>query len=100
MIKPVENSLALNLVTRISDEVRDETSWNKILCVRKIVKKVIICDFSLVPSQKNITNFRKEKEIITFRLHPPFCLFGYFTNFRKKGKKPIFWLHPPSCLIE
>jgi hypothetical protein len=36
----MENSLASNLVTRISDEVRDETSWNKILCARKFVEKV------------------------------------------------------------
>jgi hypothetical protein len=46
-IKPVENFLASNLVTRISDEVRDETSWNKILCARKIVENVIICTLTL-----------------------------------------------------
>jgi hypothetical protein len=43
----VENTLASNLVTRISDEVRDETSLVKILCARKIVEKVIICTFTL-----------------------------------------------------
>jgi hypothetical protein len=46
MIKPVENSLASNLVTRISDEVRDKTSCNKILCTRKTVEKVVICTFT------------------------------------------------------
>jgi hypothetical protein len=45
-IKPVENSLASILVTRISKEVRDETSWNKILCARKIVEKVVIYTFT------------------------------------------------------
>jgi ribosomal protein L17 len=41
-----KNYLASILVTRISKEVRDKTSWNKTLSVRKIVEKVIIYTFT------------------------------------------------------
>jgi hypothetical protein len=42
----VENSLASILVTRISKEILDETSRNKILCARKIVERVVIYTFT------------------------------------------------------
>jgi hypothetical protein len=66
-IKPVENSLASNMVTRIIDEVRDKTSKNKILCARKIVEKVkvIICTFTL----KHHEFQRKKEKKLTFRMH-------------------------------
>jgi hypothetical protein len=70
----MENSLASNLVTRISDKVRDETSWNKILCARKIVEKVVICTFTLEHHE-----FQREKGKHYF-LAASAILFVWVTN--------------------